>query len=155
MDAKLLIIADLGVVKAYKLDRTSKGSPHVEMLEQVRLEQAHHRWVETVTDFAGRRAAPTQRRWGAPTTDAHNLERETERRLIKEVVNHIQRLAQGHQELPIWLAAPKEVNHLVVHALPTKVRARVQVNLSRDLVKADQEQLLESFTPAMAAAAPK
>jgi len=31
------------------------------------------RVVDTVTDLAGRHVAPTQKNWGAPVTDDHNL----------------------------------------------------------------------------------
>ena len=146
-EVKLVIVADLGLVKAYRLGWTPKGTPHLDLLEQVILEEAHHRVVDKVTDLAGRRGSPTQRNWGAPLADAHNLRLENQRRLTKEIARHIERLAHAHEEMPVRLAAHKEINHLVLDALPKGVRQRIQVNLSRDLVKASKQELLQCFAP--------
>jgi hypothetical protein len=43
MKSKLLIVADLGLVKAYKLDFTLNRTPRLEQLEEVVLEEAHGR----------------------------------------------------------------------------------------------------------------
>jgi protein required for attachment to host cells len=147
MNAKLVIVTDRGLVKAYKLGRGPKGTPHLDLLEQLVLEEARRRLMDEVMDLAGRRTAPTQRNWGAPLGDSHNLELENQRQLIKEVAGHVERLAHSHRELGICFAAPKEINPLVMEALPRKIRDRIQVNLARDLVKADKEQLLEYFSP--------
>ena len=148
MNAKMVILADLGFVKAYKLARTPKGTAHLDLLEQVVLEEAHHRLVESVTALSARRAPPTQPNRAAPLDDAHNRELETQRRLIKEIVAHVERLSQNQPEWGICFAAPNEINHLVVGELTRKVKGRIQVNLSRDLVKADKPQLLECFAAA-------
>src|SRR2546430_521476 len=66
---KLLIVTDLGVLKAYDVVLTPKHTPRLEPLDQVVLEDAHHRVVDKVTDLAGRHVAPTQKNWGAPVTD--------------------------------------------------------------------------------------
>lgn len=147
MKAKLVIVTDRGVMKAYKFDSTPRGTPHFDLLEEVVLEEAHHRLVEEVTDLAGRRAAPVQRSWGTPLADAHNRKLETQRRLLKEIAGHIQRLSQRHPEVGMWVAAPKEMNHPMLEVLSRTVRARIQVNLPRDLVKADKEELAEHFVP--------
>ncbi len=147
MDTKLLIVTDLGLFKAYKVDRTLKGSPHLDLLEQIVLEEAHHRLVETVTDLAGRRGAPTQRNWGTPLADDHTQQLETRRRLVKEVAEHVERLSQSHSEMPIWFAAPAEFNGQILEALSANMRDRIQINRPRDLVKLSKAQLLEAFAP--------
>jgi hypothetical protein len=43
MESKLLIVADLGLVKAYKLDFTLNRTLRLEQLEEVVLEEAHGR----------------------------------------------------------------------------------------------------------------
>jgi hypothetical protein len=50
MKSKLLIVADLGLVKAYKLDFTLNHTPRLEQLEEVVLEEARGRVLDKVTD---------------------------------------------------------------------------------------------------------
>ena len=145
MKSKLLILADLGLLKAYKIDLTRKGTPRLEPLEEVLLEEAHQRVVDRVTDLAGRHVAPTQKSWGAPIADDHNLRLETKRRLIKKIAGHVERLIQRHAGEGCWLAAHKEINHQILEEVPQAIRARIEKNLQRDLVKAEQEELLEHF----------
>lgn len=151
MNPKLLIITDLGRLKAYRLTTTPQGSPHLEHLETVVLDEAHHRLVEQVSDLAGRHATPTQKNWGAPLADDHNLKLETKRRLIRKIAIQIEELALKHPDCSLWLAAHREINHLITSALAKAVRERIQTNLARDLVKADEKELIESFAPEMLA----
>jgi hypothetical protein len=147
MKNKLLIVTDLGSLKAYRLDATPKGTPRLELLEEVVLEAAHHRLVEQVTDLAGRHVGPTRKSWGAPIADDHNLKLETKRRLIKQIAGHIKRLVEASRDSGCWLAAHKEINHLILNELTPAARKRIEKILARDLVKAGQLELLECFAP--------
>jgi hypothetical protein len=147
MKNKLLIVTDLGLLKAYRLDAAPKGIPRLELLEEVVLEDAHHRLVEKVTDLAGRHVAPTQKSWGTPIADDHNLKLETKRRLIKQIAGHIKRLVEANDHDGCWLAAHKEINHLILDELTPAVRKSIETNLARDLVKAGKDELLEYFAP--------
>ena len=73
MKSKLLIVADLGLVKAYKLDFTPNHTPRLEQLEEIVLEEAHSRLLDKLTDEAGRHSSPTQKNWGAPLADDYNF----------------------------------------------------------------------------------
>lgn len=147
MTPKLLIVTDLGLLKAYKLTVTPRGSFHLDRLETVVLEEAHRRVIDKVTDMAGRRAAPTQKNWAAPVADAHNLKLEIKRRLVKTIVEKIQRLITENNGCGIRLAANREINHLIMSSLPYAARHRIEMNLTRDLVKADERELCKCFAP--------
>lgn len=148
MNPKLLIITDLGSLKAYQLGATPRGTPRLEPLEEIALTEAHQRVVDRVSDLAGRRAAPARNNnMAAPVGDDHNLKLETRRRLTREIAGHILRLARQHPEASLWLAAHKAINRPVCDALPNGVRERVELNLARDLVKADTRELLAVFGP--------
>lgn len=145
MNEKLVIVTDLGLFKAYQLEPTPLGTPHLELLEQFLLEEAHHRLVEQVTDFAGRRTDTTQRTGGTPLMDAHNFQLELHRRLIRKIADHIQRLARERTQQPLCLVAPREIHHQLLHALPGNVRDRIRLNVARDLIKAEKTELLASL----------
>ena len=51
MKSKLLIVADLGLVKAYKLDFTTPNhTPRLEQLQEIVLEEAHSRLLDKLID---------------------------------------------------------------------------------------------------------
>ena len=151
MNPKLLIVTDLGVLKAYRLNITPRGSLHLDRLETVVLDEAHRRLVDRVTDLAGRRVAPTRKSWAAPIADDHNLKLETKRRLIKKIAGHIERLVAENRECGVRLAAHREINHLILSLLPPAVRQRIETNLVLDLVRADERKLIKCFAPQMLA----
>jgi hypothetical protein len=152
MNPKLVIVTDLGLLKAYRLDTTERGTPRLELIEQVRLDDAHRRVVEQVTDLAGRRAGPTAKNWGAPVADDHNLRLAIKHRLIKQIARHISRLSRTERD-GLWLVAHKEINKAIVDALPAAVRPRLERAIPRDLVKAPQRRLLAALKPKPAPAA--
>jgi hypothetical protein len=138
----LLIAADLGTLKAYRLEFTLQNTPRLEELETVALEEAHARVVELVTDLAGRRAAPTQKDWGAPLSDDHNLTLEFRRRLIRQLAT---RIIQGSEYQNCWLAAPQETTHQIVQQLTPSVRQRIKRVIPCDLTKATPKEVLDQF----------
>lgn len=145
MNARLLIISDLGNLKAYRADLTPLGTPHLDLLESVNIEEAHGRIVERVTDLAGRRSAPTTRDWGTPTADDNHLLLETKRRIVKQIAGHIKRIAEKHGFLHIWVVAHKEIINMILDELPQNIRGKVELHLARDLTKAPTEKLLKYF----------
>lgn len=147
MNTKLLIVTDLGLLKAYKADSTPEGSLRLDPVDELVLEEAHHRFVEKVTDFAGRRSAPTQKAWGSPLTDSHNLKEETKRRLIRKITEHIEDLVGKNSDCGVWLAAGREINRPITSALLQSVRQRIEINLTLDLVHAGEKELLDCFAP--------
>jgi len=145
MKSKLLIVADLGLVKAYKLNYTLNGTPRLEQLEEIALEEAHNRFLNKVSDEAGRRGSPTRKNWGAPLADDHNSKLEFKRRLIRQVANHIQRLIERGGCDICWLAANKEINQKILEEFPPAVRNCIRKNLPRDLTKVGQKEMLDQF----------
>jgi hypothetical protein len=143
---KLLIVADLGLVKVYKLDFTSEQhTPRLEQWEEMVLKDAHTHVLDKVTDEAGRHVSPTQKKWGAPLADDHNLKLEFKRRLIRRIADHISWLIERSGCDACWLAADREINHQILEELPPTVRNRIRKNLPRDLTKLGQKELLDQF----------
>lgn len=150
MNTRLLIATDLGLLNAYLRTSTPKGTPRLELIETIQIEDAHRRVGDKVTDFAGRRAMRSQHNWGAPMADDHSLRLENKRRLVRQISGHIKRIARAAAAEDIWLAAPKEINHLIVSELPLALRARIEVNLARDLAKTGKRELLKCFSDTLA-----
>jgi Protein required for attachment to host cells len=145
MKNKLVIVAGLGLLRAYRIDVTPQGTPRLESLEELVLEEAHSRFSDRVTDLAGRNGAPTQRNWGAPMSDDHNYKLEFKRRLIRRLSERIRELVEEHATNGCWFAAPKEINQQMLNELSPANRKRVQRNLACDLTKVSPGEILTHF----------
>jgi len=133
MNAKLLIVADVGILKAYELTITSTGLLHLDQVKTEVLNEAQHSMVEKL-DFG-------------TTVNSCNIKLETKRRLVKRIAQSVEELIEKNSEWGVWLAAPKEINYLLTSALLKCVRQRIETNLTLNLVHVDEEELLERFAP--------
>jgi hypothetical protein len=145
MKDKLIIVVDLGLLRAYRIDLTPKGTPRLEPLQQVVLEEAHSRLKDQVTDLAGRYGAPTQKNRSASIADDHNLRLEAKRRLIRKIAGRITDLVQVNAKNGCWLAAPKEINLQILDELSPAVRKRIQKTVPCDFTKLSPTELLAHF----------
>jgi hypothetical protein len=152
MKAKLLIVTDLGLLKAYQVELPRKGSPQMKLVEELVLEPAHQHVAEQITDSAGRRAATASGTGGGTMADSHNLHLETRRRLIRELAHSVSTLAASHPD-GCWLAAAREILHPIVAALPQALRGRIERQVPRDLTKLAPREVLSHFLPAAEAPA--
>lgn len=144
MHDKLIVVADLGRVKAYRVSRDDLGSsPRLELVRDVELTEAHGRLLEKVTDKAGRFPGNGTGPGGMSIGENHNLGLEQERRLLKKVCEQIETLVKNERA---WhLAAVKEINPRLVENLSAAARQTLQKNISADLIKTPREELLSHF----------
>jgi hypothetical protein len=145
MKDRLLIVADLGMLKAYRLEFRNEGSPRMTQIEQLVLEAGQQHTTQQITDSAGRRAAPAGRMGGGTMADAHNLELETKRRGVRLIAQKIEDLLGSVAANGCWLAAQKEILRPVVDSIPQSLRPRIELQVPRDLTKLESRQVLEHF----------
>jgi hypothetical protein len=152
MKARLLMVADLGLLKAFRLEQPEQGSARLIPIEQFSLEPAHQHLTDQLTDSAGRRAPRPGSGGGGTMADRHNLDLEVRRRLIKKLARKIEEIAAGHDADGWWLAAHKEIIHPILEALPQALRARAETRVPRDLTKLEPKDILGHFLAARAEA---
>jgi hypothetical protein len=153
MKPKLLVITDLGLLKAFRIEHTPKGTPRLELVEEVLLEDAHQKLTDKLTDQGGRNTGSANRGGTTTMADTHNLQLEYRRRLVRQLASKIETIVSSHGKDGCWLAAPKEINHLITEELPRSSRERIEVNLARDLTKIEPSRLLEHFPSTLPVAA--
>lgn len=140
----LLIVADLGRVKAYRITRDDDDpntSPAFEDLADDDLENQHSRVSDRVTDQAGRVA------YGSGSValgERHHEEEEARTNQLKTVAERINTIA-GDKSGSIHLAAPQPILRQLLDALDAGVRGRIRKSLGRDLVKSPKLDLLKRF----------
>jgi len=142
MTDKMIVLADLGRVKAYRVTHDAMApKPQLELVYYCEFIDAHNRLIDRVSDRAGRFALSGTP--GASNGENHNLGVETERRLIRQVAQKIGELVEGER---YWfLAAGEGINGRIVEQLRPDTRAALSRNLAADLVKTPKQQLLDRF----------
>jgi hypothetical protein len=145
----MIVVADLGSFKAYKMDGDHAGStPRLEPVEAWQSEEAHNKRSNTLTVMEGRSAkAGSDPRTSATASDGeqHNMQLEKRRRSVKQMAATMHDLLRRERTARCFLAAPKEMLHQLMDALDSDVRARIDRALPLDLTKTDKSSLLDHF----------
>lgn len=140
----ILVVADLGRVKAFRLVRDDDDpgtSPSFEDLLDVDLDNQHSRVSDRVTDQAGRFPSGPS---GMAIGERHSEEESARKKQLQEIAETINELA-SRENGNICLAAPQPMLRQLLDDLDAPVRARLIKELALDLVKAPKLDLLERF----------
>ncbi|MDB6125933.1 MAG: hypothetical protein JWQ71_4926 [Pedosphaera sp.] len=148
MRNKLLVVGDLGCLKAYKVDYDEfSTNPRVELIKTVHTDEADGRLSHKVTDEAGRfpggeRGYHGVRAYG----ERHNIDLELAKRAINYLVKNVNQIVKATDEdRGVYFAAIKEINHSIFEKLEPGVRARIEQNVAEDLTRINSRQLLSHF----------
>lgn len=147
----LLVVADLGGFKAFKLENgdtlTLKQTPRLQLLEQFENREAHGRLVDKVSDLSGRFPRATGARAIGAMSDGerHNIELESRKRFIRQLAQRLNILARSQEVDQCFLAASREINHPLLAELEPQVRAKIAKNVPADLTKLRQVEILSHF----------
>jgi protein required for attachment to host cells len=148
MKNTLVVVADLGCLKAYRLENGVTQTPRLELVEQFDNPDAHSRLVERVTDLSGRftrGAAKPDNGNVMSDGERHNIELEQRKRLVRQLARRLNSLARDQEVERCLLAASREINHQLVEELEPQVRAKIEKNLTADLTKLERAEILERF----------
>jgi hypothetical protein len=131
---KIIITADLGHFKAYKVTETPAGRLKVDLIESYDSIEGHGRLGEKLSDTAGRfegggRAGEAAKGYGQP----HNLELEIQKKLAGMIAKDINVLIEREDYTAWCLAAPEKINSVIVKPLKTKVVTSLIKNIMADL----------------------
>jgi len=147
MDKTLIITADLGHFKAYRITQEAMESPRVTLVGSYDTIEGHGKLADKVSDAGGRFArGGLQGEIGMGSGERHNIELEATKRVTKKIANDIGDLVLGEQCKKWHLAAGEKVNRQIVEYLNPAVRARLDQNITADLTKTNKAEILRYFT---------
>lgn len=140
----IIILADLGRMKAYRISRDeldSGNQPAFADLADVDLANMHSKVSERMADQAGRVAyGPGSKSLG----ERQSEQEEAEGRQLEGIVGAIhEAVGTGGEDL--YLAAPKEIIGDLVDQLRPQVVRRIRKQLALNLVKRPKLDLLDRF----------
>lgn len=146
---ELIIVADLGKLKAYRIikDPLKLASDKVEVIQEITTRESHAKASDKFTDAAGRfylggGIAGTASGYGEPHTAAS----EEERRAIKLLVEEICGLVQKEGCKKWHVALDKSISNQVLAILPPEIKARLGKNISANLTRTDKARLMDHFS---------
>ena len=145
MPHKLIVLADLGRLKAFRVTRDEMTSNvHVELAEELNFLDGQEKLLDKVTDKAGRFPGSGGTSAGG-AGENHNLQSEMQKRLIKRLGEGINDLVR-REHPAIWhFAAAQEINHKILDLLAPEVRAKLSKTVGSDLTKIGKSEILAHF----------
>jgi len=144
MNDTVIITTDLGTFKAFRLDRTERNTPRLEVIEEIELLDAHGRLGDKVTDQAGRWKVPMQN-MSMSYGERQKIDLELRRRLIKQIAEQIRNTVADRSVATCYFAASPEINEQLLEAAGPQVRGKIEKNLSCNLTNSDKDELLRHF----------
>jgi Protein required for attachment to host cells len=126
----LIIVADRGSLRAYRVQETPTRGPHLELVQAFE-----------ITDVMN--AAST--RHTTPMTNWPQLEAEMDRRICKELATEIAKVVERNPGGGWSFAAPESIYAKIIEQLPAEIRKRIVEHVESDLVKLPAAALLSHF----------
>ena len=143
----LIIVADRGSLKAYRVDETPTRGPSLRLIQAFDLTDAHGKLVDKVTDLAGRFPVSDGAggRHANSIAERTQLETETDRRIHRQLADQIVKIIDRSGKEGWSFAAPAEIHGAIVDLLPRAARDRIVEHVKSDLVKIEPAKLPSHF----------
>ena len=148
MDKTIVIAADLGHFKAYRITKDPmEKSPRIALIESYDSIEGHGKLGDKLSDAAGRfRRGGGQEKSAMGSGERHGITLEKEKRLIKMIAKDIETLIASEESEKWCLAAGDKINSRVVALLTPEVKAKLDKNITADLTKTDKAKILNHFS---------
>lgn len=143
---RIIITADLGHFRAYRITQAPQESTRTDLLESYDSIEGHGKLGEKLSDTAGRFIGgggrdKTSRGYG----QQHNLEHDMEKKAAKMIAHDIEAVINA-EKCNIWyLSAPEKINGLILNNLSKSIKEKMTINLSADLTTVDKSEVLGYF----------
>jgi Protein required for attachment to host cells len=142
----LIIVVDRGGLKAYRVNKTPTRGANLQLVQALDITDAHGRYDEKLTDQAGRfPVSDGNGRHANAIAERTALETENNRRICKQLAEHIARVVQREGAEGWSFAAPASIHSSVTELLPRAVCNQVVEHVKSDLVKVEPSKLPEHF----------
>ncbi len=142
----LIIVADRGGVKAYRVNDTPNRGASLQLVQAFDITDAHGRYDEKLTDQAGRfPVSDGNGRHANAIAERTALEIENERRICKQLAEHIADIVKRESVEGWSFAAPSSIHASISELLPSSIRNRVVEHVKSDLVKTEPSKLSTHF----------
>jgi hypothetical protein len=146
----IVIAANLGHLKAYRVEETPNRGQKLQLIEDIEFPEAHGRFIDKVTDLAGRFPVSSGAHPGVQMAHAETLtvDLEVERRLVRLVCEQIE--SHTADATSWYFAANNEIQRAVLDNLKRPTREKLVRAVACDLTKAPAAEVQDHFKGFMA-----
>ena len=147
----LIITADRGSMKAYRVSETPNRGPSLQLVQAVDFTDAHGRYQDKLTDQAGGFPVGNTAGQGASGRHANaiaerqGIETENDRRIFRQLAEKVADVVTTESTEGWSFAAPAQIHTSIVELLPAAVRDRIVEHVKSDLVKVEIANLPQHF----------
>jgi len=143
---KIVVVADLGRLNAYKLSKTPQGTGKLDLIESFNTLEAHGKYSDKFTDQAGKFGESVGKNsYAGGSGEAHNIELESEKRVVKTIAKTITKIVK-EEKCDSWhLAAEKAINSQIVECLDPAIKAKLEKNIPLNLTKVEKSEIINRF----------
>ncbi|HEY1582702.1 MAG TPA: host attachment protein [Chthoniobacterales bacterium] len=142
----LIVVADRGGIKAYRVNETPTRGASLQLVQAFDITDAHGRYDDKLTDQAGRfPVSDGNGRHANSIAERTALDAETDRRICRQLADHIAEVVRREAVEGWSFAAPSSIHSSVTELLPPPIRDRVVEHVSSDLVKVEPAKLSTHF----------
>ena len=142
----LLIVADRGGLKAFRVEERSNGKPGLHQIDSDYEQDAHGRFTDKVTDRAGRFKGSGLGQNQGGSSDHSKTDMENDRRAVKHIAERINELVEKEQPARWGLAMPAQIDKLLVEHLKPETRKHLKETVHADLLRAESSDILGHFS---------
>ena len=143
--ASLVIVADRGTLKAYKVEETPARGPSLRLIQAFDITDAHGHLSDKVSDQAGRLSSSAGGRHASATAERQTLGEEQSRRIYRQLADSIAEVLKREPKAGWAFAAPSEIYSHIVDVLPPAARESIVEHVKSDLVKIEPAKLHTHF----------
>lgn len=152
MPSKLIIVADLGHLRAYRETRGMfDHGPHLELVAEADPDYVRGKRADQVTDRTGRfpkGSGPLNVQGDLSSGEQQTLQTELTRRAVKDLAERICLLLETHDVSQCSIAVSAPVHKQLLEALPPTARDKIRHVLPLNLVGANVQELQGRFAQA-------
>ena len=142
----LIVVADRGGVKAYRVIDTPTRGASLHLVQAFDITDAHGRYDTKLTDQAGRfPVSDGNGRHANSVAERTALETENDRRICKQLADHIAEVVKREAADGWSFAAPASIHESVTELLPVALQNRVVEHVKSDLAKVESAKLASHF----------
>jgi len=146
MDKNVIVVAaDLGHFRAYRISRTPRGSAKISMIESYDSLDGHGKLGDKLSDQAGRFSRKDGLSKSKGYGEPHNIELEMEKRMIKLIAKDIETVIAKESCEAWYFAAPAEINGRIVEHLGRDVKSRLGRNITANLTRTKKADIMGYF----------
>lgn len=143
----VIIVADSGTLKAYRIAETSTlHRRKAELVKQIRYEAAHRKLSDTLTDRAGRfRGSGDARSASKSFGEAHNLKSELKKKIVEHLAHDIEGVISHTPAEFYYISLPKPIHNIVLDEMKASLRKKITKDLAADLIKEPVDKIRARF----------